>query len=275
MDYYSALGVEKTATQDDIRKAYKKMSMKHHPDRGGDEAEFKKINEAYQTLSNAEKKQMYDTYGTSDPQQQWSQHQYQDFNDIFSSMFGHRRPRQKNKDILCTTQVDLVDIIKGKEMDITYTLPSGQQQTASVHIPAGMENNSTIRYGGLGDNSFTQLPRGDLLVKTIIRNPRGWDRQGLDLITFVEVDVFDAMIGTHKIIRTLENKTLKVNIPSGTQFGQIFSIPNHGITNYRTGQRGNIFVKVKVIMPNLDDKAYEDVVKYVKEAKNEYSKISK
>jgi len=281
MDYYSILGVNKSASDADIRKAYKKQSMRHHPDRGGNEEEFKKINEAYQTLSNPEKKNFYDAYGTSDPQQAYSRqynNQYgfnsENFDDIFGQMFGGRRRRQKNKDILCTAQVELIDIIKGKEMEIKYTLPSGQEQTAEVHIPAGIETNSTIRYGGLGDNSFVQLPRGDLLVKVIVRNPRGWDRQGLDLVTFVDIDAFDAMLGTTQNIRTLEGKTLKLNIPPGTQPNQVFSITDHGIMNYRTGKRGNIYVKMKILMPKVDDKLPEDVVKCIQEAKDEYRKIS-
>jgi len=268
MDYYSTLGVNKNATQDDIRKAYKKQSMQHHPDRGGNEEVFKKINEAYSTLKDPAKRQEYDN-----PQPQWDQRNYAD---PFEQMFGQMRGRrQRNKDILCTAQVELVDIIKGKKLDIEYQLPSGIKQTATVHIPAGIDNNVTMRYQGLGDNMFKQLPRGDLLIKVIIRTPRGWDRQGENLLTFTEVNVFEAMLGTKKVIRTLENKTLQLTIPPGTQPDQVFSISDHGLVSQRTGKRGSIYVKVKVKVPKVDDNVGQDMLQYIKEAQNEYSKVSR
>lgn len=270
MDYYSILGVPKNASEQDIRKAYKKQSMQHHPDRGGNEEVFKKVNEAYSTLKDPDKKRQYDN-----PQPQYQQNP-DGFEDMFSQMFGHRgRRQQRNKDILCTTQVDLIDIIKGKRIDIQYSLPSGEPQTANVEIPAGIESGQTIRYQGLGDNSFRQLPRGNLLIKVIVRNPKGWDRQGFNLVTFTDVDVFDAMLGTKKIIRTIEGLTLQLNIPPGTQSQQVFSIKDHGILDRRTGRRGSIYVKTRVNIPKVDDNIPDHVLKLVKETKDEYSKISK
>lgn len=268
MDYYSILGIPKNASEQEIRKAYKKQSMQHHPDRGGNEEVFKKINEAYSTLKDPAKRQQYDN-----PQPQWNNGP---FVDPFEQMFGQMRGRrQRNKDILCTAQVDLVDIIKGKKLDIEYQLPSGITQTAAVHIPPGIDNNVTMRYQGLGDNMVKHIPRGDLLIKVIIRTPRGWDRQGENLVTFTEVNVFEAMLGTKKVIRTLENKTLQLTIPPGTQPDQVFSISDHGLVNQNTGKRGSIYVKVKVKVPKVDDNTGEDMLQYIKEAHNEYSKISR
>lgn len=269
MDYYSTLGVPKNASQDDIRKAYKKQSMQHHPDRGGNEEVFKKINEAYSTLKDPAKKQQYDN-----PQPNFNNRFENNYDDMFSQMFGGMRRRMRNKDILCTAQVDLVDIIKGKRLDIEYNLPSGISQTATVHVPAGIDNNVTIRYQGLGDNAVTGLPRGDLLIKIIIRNPKGWDREGSNLITITDIDPFEAMLGCRKIIRTLENKTLQLTIPPGCQPGQVFSISDHGLVNQQTRRRGNIYVKIKLNVPKVDDKSGETMLQYVKEAQNEYSKIS-
>ena len=269
MDYYSKLGVAKNASPEDLKKAYKKASMQHHPDRGGDGETFKQINEAYSTLKDPVKRQQYDN-----PQQQ-QQHQGQHpFEDMFSQMFRNRQP-QRNKDILCTTQVDLVDVIKGKRLDIEYTLPSGIKQSANVEVPPGIESGQTIRYAGLGDNTARHLQRGDLLIKVIIRFPKGWDRQGLNLVTFTDVDVFDAMLGTKKIIRTIEGSTIQLTVPPGTQSQQVFSIPNHGILNTRTGRRGNIYVKVMINIPKVDDNTPDHVLQLIKETKNEYSKISK
>src|SRR5210317_2138529 len=130
MDYYSTLGINKNASQDEIKKAYKKMSMQHHPDRtGGDDSKFKEINEAYQTLNDPQKKQMYDQFGTADPRQ----HQYRsgdfEFNfngssfggmdDIFESFFGgspfgNNRRRQTNRPINVAVDITLEDVLSGK-----------------------------------------------------------------------------------------------------------------------------------------------------------------
>jgi len=271
MDYYDILGVNKSASDVEIKKAFKEKSMKYHPDRpGGNEEQFKKVNEAYSTLKDPQKRAEYDN-----PTQRMNFNETfgGDFQDIFSQMFGGMHRRQRNKDILCTAQIDLVDVIKGKHMDIEYQLPTGTKQTAKVNIPPGIESNVTMRYQGLGDNSFHQLPRGDLLIKIIVNSPRGWARDGFNLLTYVEVDAFDAMLGTKRTIRTLEDKTLQLTIPAGTQPDQIFSITDHGILDYRNGRRGSIYVKIKINVPKLDDNAPQDVLKYIKEAKDGYSKI--
>ena len=270
MDYYSILGISKNADENTIRKAYKKKSMQYHPDRpDGNEEQFKRVNEAYSTLKDPQKRQQYDN---PQPQYNFNTSNMNGFDDMFNNIF---RQRQRNRDILCTTQVELVDVIKGKQIDIEYQLPGGTTQTAKVQIPPGIESNVTMRYQGLGDNTFRQLPRGDLLIKVIIKTPKGWDRQGFNLLTFIEVDVFDAMIGTKRTIRTLEDKMLQLNIPAGTQPDQIFSITDHGITDMRTGKRGSIYVKIKVKVPKVDDKMSPDVLKYITEARNAYSKISR
>jgi len=269
MDYYSTLGVGRNATSEEIKKAYRKQAMAHHPDRtGGDDTQFKQIQEAYATLSDTNKKQQYDN-----PQPTFNDAFGRNYDDMFNQMFGGRNRRMRNKDILCTAQVDLVDIIKGKRLDIEYNLPSGISQTATVQVPAGIENAVTMRYTGLGDNSIRQMPRGDLLIKIIIRHPKGWDREGNNLITMTDIDPFEAMLGCRKIIRTLENKTLQLTIPPGCQPGQVFSISDHGLINPHTRRRGNIYVKIKLNVPKVDDNSGESMLQYVKEAQNEYSKI--
>lgn len=271
MDYYNILGVNKSASDSEIKKAFKAKSMQYHPDRGGDAEKFKEINEAYQTLKDPQKRAEYD----NPPQRMNFNDAFGgDFQDIFSQMFGGAGPRrQRNKDILCTAQIELLDVIKGKHMDIQYQLPTGTSQTAKVNIPPGIDSNVTMRYPGLGDNTFRQLPRGDLLIKVVVRNPRGWARDGFNLLTFVEVDAFDAMLGTKRTIRTLEDKMLQLTIPAGTQPDQIFSITDHGIVDQRSGRRGSIYVKVKINVPKLDDNMPQDVLNYIKEARDGYSKV--
>ena len=163
MDYYSTLGINKNASDDEIRKAYKSKSMKHHPDRGGNEEEFKKVNEAYQTLKDPQKKQMYDRYGTSDPQQMgggpsgWGDMNFgngsfqfngspQDFEEMFGSFFGggfRQRPRPpRNKNVQLKVVLTLKEILEGKQL---ICLPS------SISFKVKTTFNCTFLFlGGLG-----------------------------------------------------------------------------------------------------------------------------
>src|SRR6056300_165785 len=145
MDYYDILGVSRTATENEIRKAYKAKSMKHHPDRGGNEEEFKKINEAYSTLKDPKKKQMYDQFGTNDPQQAGFNQQefngFGDINDVLAQMFGQgrstfethfgqrRQQRQpKNKTLNINYEITLEEAFNGKDILFEIPLPSGRKQ---------------------------------------------------------------------------------------------------------------------------------------------------
>src|SRR5210317_287054 len=147
MDYYSTLGVNKNASQDEIKKAYKKMSMQHHPDRtGGDDSKFKEINEAYQTLNDPEKKQMYDQFGTADPRQR--QYRSQNFNaggfdDIFDQMFsnfGFQQGRQspRNSTIQAEVSIELEDVLFGKSIDAEIGFRNGQTKLVTINIPKGV-----------------------------------------------------------------------------------------------------------------------------------------
>src|SRR5210317_1062954 len=151
MDYYSTLGVNKNASQDEIKKAYKKMSMQHHPDRtGGDDSKFKEINEAYQTLNDPQKKQMYDQFGTADPRQRQYNSQNFEFNfngspfsggmdDIFEQMFGGGSPfgnrQRSNRPIQVAVDVTLEDVLNGKTIGMEIALPTGRTKVVTVDVP--------------------------------------------------------------------------------------------------------------------------------------------
>jgi DnaJ-class molecular chaperone len=266
MDYYSILGVPKNASQDDIKKAYKKQSMKHHPDRGGNEAEFKKVNEAYQTLGDPQKRAEYDN-----PQPQF-RFNSQDFNghpfeDIFGGFGFGGRPRQraKNRDIQIAYTIDLRDSYNGIGTTITYRMPSGKTETLDLRIPPGVKNGDVVRVQGYGDDSHPQLPRGDLLVRLRMRIPKGWDVDGFDLITSTRVSVFDLLLGTEVLIDTPEGKTINLKVPKGSQSGTTFSITGHGLPSQHGGHRGKIYVKVFSDIPKIDD---EDLLNKIKDIKN-------
>jgi curved DNA-binding protein len=273
MDYYELLGVDKDASQEQLKKAYKKQSMQHHPDRGGDEERFKKVNAAYATLKDPQKRQMYDQYGTDDPQKIQNNSHPGSFNfnfngqnidpndpgfqDIFSQMFGngspfgHRRPPVKNDDIQCIVDIGLEEVFTGKTLRLTYELQGGGVQTNEITIPPGIHD--VIRYQGLGNNGIESIPRGDLYAKIRIRNTTDWQVQGLDIHTTVPVTIFDLLLGTDVNITTPEGKNLSVKVPKGSQPSVVFSIHGYGIPDMRNGRRGIVYVKLKTSVPEIRD----------------------
>ena len=150
-DYYQTLGVERNASPDDIKKAYRKLANKHHPDKGGDQAKFKDISVAYDTLGDPQKKAEYDM-GGSNPHINMRTGNFQDFADIFGFNFGgggghpfndifgqpHRGGMRRNKDLNIQCQVALKDSFVGKQLEANYRLPSGRNQNVVINIPAGM-----------------------------------------------------------------------------------------------------------------------------------------
>jgi DnaJ-class molecular chaperone len=270
MDYYSILGVPKNASDDDIRKAYKKKSMQHHPDRGGNEEEFKRVNEAYQTLKDPAKRQQYDN-----PQPQFNFNS-QDFahgqNPFAGSPFEHmfnngfgggRTPR--NRDITLAANLTLTEVITGKNLILQYHLNSGKIETVTVDVPPGAKHGDTVRYQGMGDDGHPRYPRGDLNVRVQVQREKGWDRDGDNLITKKSINVFDLLLGCVIIIQTLDNKRVKLNIPKGTKPGQVFNIAGYGVPNLQTGRRGNLYVGIDCEIPNINE---EDVLEEIQKIRN-------
>lgn len=276
MDYYSILGIPKNASDQDIRKAYKKMSMQHHPDRGGDEEQFKKINEAYSTLKDPQKRAAYDN-----PQPQWrfnsedvgpgfgGFHQghphFGAFEDIFSGFGfgGPQRQMRKNRDVQLSYKLDIRDTFHGRGVTINYRLPSGKNEILDIRIPPGVKDGDVVRIQGWGDDSVAQLPRGDLLLRIRLSIPKGWDINGLDLITSRHVDIFDLMLGTSVRIDTFDNRTIEVKVPKGSQPGTTFSVNGYGLTD-QSGRRGKIYVKILASIPKIED---QDILNKIKDIK--------
>jgi curved DNA-binding protein len=275
MDYYSILGVSRNASEQDIRKAYKKKSMQHHPDRGGNEEEFKKINEAYQTLRDSQKRQQYDNPGPDFSFN--SQHFQQGRNPFagtpFEDIFGRnpagqhgRGPTPRNRDITIQAKIDLEEVLLGKNLIIQYTLSNRKLETVTVDVPPGARHGDTIKYQGLGDNGDPRFPRGDLNVRMHINKHRQWARDGDNLIAKIDTNVFDFLTGGAIIVKTLDKKELELKIPKGTQPGQTFNIPGYGIPNLQTGKRGNVYITVNAHIPIIKD---ESLIHKVTQLKNE------
>lgn len=259
MDYYNRLGVSQTASPEEIKKAYKKLAMQHHPDRpDGNKILFQQINEAYDTLKDPVKRQEYDN---PIPKQKFN-YNSQNVNDIFDNLFRNGRRIRKNSDIAITLKIKLEDVATGRDIVGRYTLNNGQEELATLRVPKGIESGSTMRVQGLGDNTIASLPRGDLYVQIIVENHSRFIRDRSHLKTKCSINVLELILGTEIVIEKLGGGPLSVKIPPGTNPGTILSIAGYGLPESNTNRVGNLYLEIKGVTPKIED---EEIFKKVKE----------
>jgi len=266
MDYYNILGIPRTATPEEIKKAYRTLAMKHHPDRGGDQEQFKRVTQAYDTLSNSDKRSAYDApnHGFSfNSQQAQNPFGQNPFEHIFGQGFAQRQT-PRNRDITLVANIELKDVLIGKNLIMQYQLSTGRLETVTVDVPAGAKHGDTIQYEGLGDEGHPRYPRGNLLVRITVGKQKNWERDNDNLITKKRINVFDLLLGCVILIETLDDRQLELKIPKGTQIGTTFSIPNYGIPNMRSGQRGKMFVVIESSIPKITDEALLSKIEQIK-----------
>jgi curved DNA-binding protein len=265
MDYYSILGVNRNATPEQIKAAYRKLAMKHHPDRGGDHTTFAQINSAYEVLSNSDKKSAYDNPQPNfNNRQQYNPFGGTPFDHIFGQGFAQQRQTPRNRDITVQANIDLIDVLMGKNLIIQYHLSSGRIETVTVDVPPGARHGDTIQYQGLGDEGHPRYPRGNLQVRIKVNKTKNWDRDQDNLFTKKVVNIFDLLLGCVIIITTLDNKQLELKIPQGTKPGIKFSVPGYGLPNMQTGKRGIMFITIDAEMPKITNEAILDKIQQLK-----------
>jgi curved DNA-binding protein len=267
IDYYQTLGVSETASPDEIKKAYRSLANKHHPDKGGDQAKFKDISVAYETLSDAQKKSEYDhqrRYGNAGPG--GVHFTFNAGDDPFSSIFGQGSPfggghpfgdifgRQvrRNRDLNIQCQISLLDSYLGKQLEANYKLPSGRNQNVVINLPAGIGHGEVIRYQGLGDDSMPG-PRGNLNVTVLVMPDPAFRRAGDDMYTDVEISPIEAMIGCKKKIKTITGQVMDLDIRGGVEHGTEFASGGNGFPNVNTGVKGRLFTVVNIKTPVIVD----------------------
>ncbi|WP_236980547.1 DnaJ C-terminal domain-containing protein [Membranihabitans maritimus] len=282
IDYYKILGLEKTATSAEIKKAYRKLARKYHPDVNPDdtnaEQQFKKLNEAYAVLSDPEKRKKYDAYGenwehaeefekakrqqqssrgkTGSSQDGWQHFQYSsesgDFSDFFNDLFGSSYQQSKQRGF---------QSMRGRDLNAELTIPltetlKDQKQVININgkkiritIPAGIKNGQTIKISNQGESGVQGGPNGDLYITFNIQNDTSFTREGDNLLTTVNIDLYTAVLGGDQVITTLNGK-VRVKIPPGTQPGEKIRINSKGLPIYKQpDKRGDLIADVQVQIP--------------------------
>lgn len=251
-DYYTILGVNNSASDAEIKKAFRKLAMSHHPDRGGDDTKFKEIQEAYAILSDEQKKKEYDF--SCNPNNSFNTNSFFNFNfhggDPFNGFYQHRM-RPKNHDTTIHIKVSLRESLFGKQINAEIGLPSGMSKMISIDIPAGIENGQQIKYPQMGDTSMPHLPPGDLIVVVFVTPDPGFIRLHNNVVCEKTITAWEAMMGTTLEFTSLSGNQLKIVVPPGTQPETKLRCRGEGFPDIHSKVKGDLHVIVKITIPKL------------------------
>ena len=297
-DYYKILGVNKTASETEIKKAYRKLAMKYHPDhtKGDKSAEetFKKISEAYAVLSDKEKRQQYDTFGSAGFQQRYSQEDIfrgSDFESILNELFGgsgrfggggrgmrfsfdgggpfggYQRKQQappKGSDLEYELPLTLEDVVAGTQKIVSFQ-HKGQSEKITVKIPKGMISGKKLRIAGKGEPSPYGGPAGDLYIKAKVLEHPVYDVQAQDLYINRDIKLSEAILGTNISVPTLSGKELILKIPAGTRHKTKMRLSGHGLPHMHGKGQGDLYVHIHVNMPKRLTKKQKGLIEQLAE----------
>ncbi|MCU0590525.1 MAG: J domain-containing protein [Desulfobacterales bacterium] len=282
-DYYKILGINRSATDAEIKKAYRKLAMKYHPDHAkGDKAaeeRFKKISEAYAVLSDKQKRQEYDTFGSEGFHQRFSKEDIFrgfDINDILKefgfgggdffgnqsggarftfgtqSPFGGRaRPqtqRMPGEDIVYELSLTLAEVASGTTKQITIQ-NHGSPERITVKIPKGMMAGKKLRLAGKGNPGAFGGPNGDLYIQVKLLDDPIFSVEDQDLVTYREIKLTDALLGATISVPTLEEKQYHLKIPPGIKNGTRMRLAGHGLPSMKGAKRGDLYVCIQIQIP--------------------------
>ncbi len=289
-DYYKILGVKKDASEEEIKKAFRKLAHAHHPDKsGGDEAKFKEVSEAYSVLSDKKKRAQYDNLGSAGSGGGFSQAGFDpssfgfdfsgfgfgggngqfdagDLNDILSSIFGGRRVR-RGRDVAVDIELSFQESIFGTERKVMINSKLVKQKEVKISVPPGIDNGQMIRLSGMGEVLEGGVP-GDLYVKVHVRKHPYLRKEGYNLVMDLSVKLSDALLGVDKPLATLDGE-LTLKVPSGTKHGTILRVKGKGVpfsTSGSKSDRGDLYVRIMVEMP---EKLSKEQKKLIEELKKE------
>ncbi len=273
-DYYQILGVPKTATEAEMKKAYRKLAMQYHPDhsKGDKHAEemFKKVSEAYAVLSDKEKRQQYDTFGSSGFHQRYSQEDIfrnVDLGDILKefgfggpgmrfsfgggSPFGGRQRRPapvKGSDLVYELPLTLREVASGTSKTVTFQ-HQGRNENITVKIPPGMITGKKLRLAGKGEQNGYGGPPGDLYIQARVAADPVFTAEEYDLHTTTTIRLSESLLGSQVGIPTLEGGELSLKIPPGTRHKTRMRLAGHGLPKMKGTSKGDLYVTVSVDIP--------------------------
>jgi len=295
-DYYAVLGLEKSAKADQIKKAYRKLALKYHPDKNPDdkaaEERFKEITEAYAVLSDPEKKKQYDQFGDAAFHQNFSQEDifrnadlgsiFREFgfggqggDDIFNHIFGGAGGRQgynggqnfhrpvKGQDYLMRLTIPFRQAILGGERRVDLDR-NGQVDQLQVRIPAGVESGQKLRIPGKGGASPSGGPAGDLMLEITVTRDSRFQREGRDLFTTVKVPFTGACLGTSVEIETLE-QTKRIKVKAGTRSGSKIRLKGFGVPGRPGKEAGDLYAVIEVDVPHQLNDEQKELLEKLKE----------
>jgi len=286
-DYYKILGVERGASEGEIKKAFRRLAKEYHPDHNPDnpqaEARFKELNEAYEVLGDAKKRAQYDRFGSTFPGagagpagaggQGYTNVDFGDLSDLFGSLFGGRTGRSSTtrtrtggfgfdmpgRDLEQTVKINMNEAYTG-----TTRLITKGERTIRVNIPAGATDGTRVRLSGEGEGGTGGGQAGDLYLIVQVEPDSTFERSGDDLTTDVKVDMFTAMLGGEITVPTL-GRPIKLKIPAGTQSGRKFRLSGKGMPKLKDPTKhGNLYARILITVPEQLNDAQRTLVEQLR-----------
>lgn len=286
-DYYKILGVEKGASEEEIKKAFRKLAHTYHPDKsGGDEAKFKEVSEAYAVLSDKKKRAQYDQFGSAGPGAggfqgggfdpsgfgfdfsgfQGAGFDAGDLGDILSSIFGGRRVR-RGRDVAVDIELSFHESIFGTERKVVINSKLVKQKEVSIAVPPGIDDGQMIRLGGYGETLEGGVP-GDLYVKVHVRKHSYLRKEGFNLVMDLHLKLSEALLGSERELETLDG-AITLKVPTGTKHGTILRVKGKGVPYSQSistgkGGRGDLYVRTLIDLPEKLTKEQKKLVEELK-----------
>ena len=258
MDPYQILGLKRGASEQEVKQAYRRLASKHHPDKGGDTAQFQEIQQAYDRIIAG------DVGSTREFHWGGGNHGFQDFQDILRRNFGNfddfENPGVRNPDVHVKVICTLDEAHRGFTRTIQFSLPQQGQQTKVIDFPPGSYQGIRVRYAGEGGQLVRSQPPGDLYCELEVSPHKFWtpDFKTQALEAELPISLKDALIGSVYIVTDIDGNDIQVTVPAGSQPGSKLRLKSRGLNRFRQASRGDAYLKLQITIPKLTE---EDLTK--------------